>query len=65
MPICKFDPLLIEAREMWASKCEHESAARQYRDGSNDYTPGMEVVLAALKRGMELERKKTDADPQV
>jgi len=50
-------PLIAEARELWASKCEHEISARQYRDGSNDYTPGMDVALAAIRLGAKHERK--------
>lgn len=58
--IAKPDPLVIEAREILASMCENQRAAQDWRDGTNDFIPGMELVLAGIKRGMELATEKSD-----
>lgn len=55
------DPLLVEARQTYAVWCEDRNlpgSARRIRDGEWDDTTPMVIALAALRRGMELEREK-------
>ena len=57
------DPLLIEAREVWAKardKSGESEIARAYRDGSYDNNDRVILVLAALRRGMELAARTGD-----
>jgi hypothetical protein len=59
MPV---DPLLIEAREIFARQFEEaqaHGAARQCRDGKYDSHPHAKRILAALKRGIEIGKGKT------
>lgn len=58
------DPLLIEAREIAAKvveKAENDGEeydwSRHCRSGSYDDRSDVQIALAALKRGMELERE--------
>ena len=51
------DPLLIEAREVWAREREESGNSRVaalYRAGRYDSDPAIKTALAALKRGIEI-----------
>lgn len=53
------DPLLIEAREICASRDGVDAVqARSYRDGRHDAGGAVDTALAALRRGIELAGRK-------
>ncbi len=56
------DPLLIEAREIAARRAQavgEEAWSRRYLAGEYDGAVGVQCALRGLKRGVELEREKS------
>lgn len=58
------DPLLVEAREIAASKPGRgsSSVSRCIRNGLDDWHPDVRLALVALKRGVELARQSDSPD---
>ena len=48
------DPLLLEARKLLADSAENKEEAHTYLAGGFDHWSEFQIVLAALRRGIEI-----------
>jgi len=55
MPV---DPLLLEARKLFADSAENKEEAHIYLAGRFDHWSEFQIVLAALRRGIEIGEGK-------